>query len=188
MNKSVDQEHQRINILNQNITYLSSLSDSDTDQNVQLANALFPKSKDFNDAIQAINSAAASASATIGNLTFTIGGVKGNTKSTNQTDEMDMTLLLQGTTDSFVDFLQALDSRVPLMNVENFNLNQGTATVQIHVAYQPYVEKKIDLEQTLLAPPESSFSLLQNAAYWKSQSVMNLEVASSSASSNLPPF
>ncbi|MGI0062258.1 MAG: hypothetical protein ACREBA_07380 [Nitrosotalea sp.] len=190
-NKTVDQERQRIAILNQNITYLSILTDSDIDQKINLANLLFPQTKDFNDTLQALNAAAVSSTASIENFSFDVGGVSGKQPTDATSNTLDITVTLQGSTESIVDFVQALDTKIPLMNVESIDISQSTTTLQIQVAYKPYVQQQIDLTKTVLTPSAASQALLQQAAEWQTESVASVAASpseSASGSGTLPPF
>lgn len=186
-NKEVEASRQRVAILTQNVTYLSQLSSNDVSKYVVLANDMFPRSKDFNGAMQAINASAVAANISIDSLTFQVGDISGNANiQDNASNALQLSISLQGDDAGIAQFLQSLEEKVPLISVQSVSMEQDTAVITIQVAYKPYTEKNIDLTSQALYLSPQTVSLLQQAAQWQNAGTGSVPVSSTSAS--LPPF
>jgi len=189
VNQIVDSNRQDIAMLTQNINFLTTLSDTDVANKVLLANAIFPKSKDFNGAIQAINAAAETTSVGISNLSFTVGDLNGKTKAVTSTSPlMQVSVSLVGNNADISHFLQSIETKIPLLSVQSISMDPKTTTVIFQVAYREYVAKDIDLTHVALTLSPKTLQFLQLAQTWQNESSVAISSPVSSQSGSLPPF
>jgi hypothetical protein len=118
----IQEVQNRIIILQKNISFLSSLDDSE--QNAQLTTVLaaLPEDKDYAGILLAVRSASSKAGVGIGDFTFQVGELSAKSIITRTLPTVSMHLNVLGTPNTVEKFLIEISQTLPLSNITEVSI------------------------------------------------------------------
>ncbi|HSX40642.1 MAG TPA: hypothetical protein VLF68_03430 [Candidatus Saccharimonadales bacterium] len=168
----------KVTTLKQSIAVLSSLSDSQVNQNFQIATTAMPDSKDFAGVLSAITGAASKSNVTLGDYSFTPGNLSPG-KDDLRSPTMQVTLTVNGGAQSATSFAQALLHSLPLSQINNIKINNSQTSLTVSFYYKPYPPAQANSQTAVLPFSIADTKLLDQLSLWLGQS--QVPVGSSSA-------
>lgn len=128
---------ERIDLLQKNYTFLSSLSEPELDKQLQIATSTLPTEKDFPGIVAAITASAVNSGVTLGDFSFAVGELSSKSATFSVVPTLQMTLSLVGGAENVKRFVHALGGTLPLSQVTSVQLNNNNASVIVSFFYKP---------------------------------------------------
>ena len=140
----------RVNILTNNLSFLSRLNQQDQIARLSTVLAALPDDKDYAGILFAVKNASAKAGVGLGDFTFQVGELSQKSVITKNLPTLQLTLHVLGSPKAVGDFLQELSQTVPLSNVTEIKMGASTAEVIVEFYYKPIPQLKVNYASPLL--------------------------------------
>ncbi len=158
---------QKITIIRQNLTFLSTLNDANTNKQLQTATTALPSEKDFTGILSTISQAAAESGVLVGDFSFQVGELSASSKTTSL-PTIDIVLAVSGGgIEGIKRFLHELANRFPLSQITSVHVNDTTSSVTVSFFFRPFPSLKTDGSQTISPLSQSDISVLDKLSSFK---------------------
>lgn len=181
----IQEVQNRITILQKNISFLSSLNDSE--QNAQLATVLaaLPEDKDYAGILLAVQSASSKAGVGISDFTFQVGELSAKSIITKTLPTVSMHLNVLGTPNTVEKFLIEISQTLPLSNITEVSMGSRSSEVVLEFYYKPIAALRMNYAQPFVQPTNQNKGLLDELKNWRSaQPIFDLAPSSLESSSS----
>lgn len=164
---------QRIDVINQNINFMSSLDKDEIEQQVKLTTTALPFEKDFGGILDAISDASGKAGVALKDYSFQVGNIasvsgKPNNlgKTVPSVSYIIITLEITGNMDGVVKFLDEINRKLPLSEVMDVDgeFNNTKITLEFYQKAFPKIVFKDD--QPLVPLSKKEQQLLTDWESW----------------------
>lgn len=162
----IQEVQNRITILQKNISFLSSLNDSEQSTQLITALAALPEDKDYAGILLAVQSASSKAGVGIGDFTFQVGelSAKSIIKKTLPTVSMHLNVL--GTPNAVEKFLIELSQTLPLSNSTEVNMGSRSTEVVLDFYYKPIAALRMNYAQPFAGVSAQNKNVLDQLKKW----------------------
>jgi len=137
LSTNAKKDSNRIIVLKNNLNFLSSLSDSALDSQLQIVSTALPTNKDFIGVINAISYAASFTGVSVSEFQLQIGDLSQAPTDTSKFSSLSLKLSVNGNTNDVNKFIEALYTTFPLSEVTSINIGDTSSTVEINFYYKP---------------------------------------------------
>lgn len=129
---------QKIALLKDNLTYLSSLDGSTLDSNLRLVEEAYPRKKDYVGIIKAISRGSAMTGVTVGDYGFSVGDLSTNSAQVIDRPTISINLTALATLSKTKEFLKNFSTLFPLSEFINVNSSGTNAAFALIFFYKPF--------------------------------------------------
>ncbi|HSA84282.1 MAG TPA: hypothetical protein VLF20_05380 [Patescibacteria group bacterium] len=179
---------QRIDTINQNIRFFTTLEKQTVEDQFEIATTALPFEKDFDSIIAALTDASLQSGVSLEDYTFQVGEIASvsaqKTQNQNILPFVEVTVLVSGDVHGVNLFIREMNRKVPLAEVTEINGDAfSTAiTVKFYQKHFPAIVFTDDKPMSNIS--EQDAELLTEFAGWRhiEEEVINVEVSSESGS------
>ncbi len=176
----------KFKILNNNLTLLRAISESDLDSKFEVASKALPSNKDFQGIINAISLASSKSGASLNDYSFYVGDLSKGSDVKSGFPFVKLTLTLKGTPRQTVSFLKNLSETFPLSEVESITQKGGTVSITTFFYYKSAVPSNYSGSRRLAGISTDHAMLIEKISSWDTSFASFL--AQPSGTSSASPF
>lgn len=171
----------RIEILRNNINFLSKIDEENFNSQFQTASVTLPLEKDFVGILNAIGIASANSAVKVNDFVFYIGELSPKPEA-NLLPSLNVSLNISGGVGETRRFVEELSTLAPISDVANVSIEENKSDLQISFYYRPV--SPITFQYTVPIKPLSveDRSTLEKISSWKVASLELVPLSSPSAS------
>lgn len=129
---------EKLTLLKDNLTYLSSLDDAKLDSNLRLVEDAYPRKKDYVGIIKAISRGATTTGVTIGDYGFSVGDLSTKSAQVIERPAISLNLTAIATIPKTKEFLKNFSTLFPLSEFVSVNSSGTNATFAVIFFYKPF--------------------------------------------------
>lgn len=187
INAEIEATKKRIAAIDNNISYLSTLSNTTLADDFKITSTALPTEKDFMGMLTSVSLSANNASVILDDYTVTIGPITGEKSEISGMGILKLKLSVSGGVDGVQLFLKELHTKLPLSEVTSLQASKKSS-VLIDFYYKPLSTAKIDNTTPLPKITGEQQQLIDNLRKWwdtmQSQQA-SIPISSSSAATTL---
>ncbi len=166
----VQDQTDEFNTLSETLRTVSTVTQADTESNLQLANRALPNTKDISIIFTALNSAATESDAELRDFSLKIGGLFGKAEKTagvKGIPSIDVIAnIYSATPSSFVKFSQKVQAKLPLSEVKKIDISGDKAKFELSFYYKPYDLAALARKGTVAPLSTADQNLLNQIMQW----------------------
>lgn len=181
---------ERIATINNNISLLESLNQSDIENKRQTALKALPVEKDFASVINAISASSMKSGIAVNDFSFGLGPISsssGQKKKSSDYDTVIMTLSLKGNIESVKNFIRELGHKLPLSKIETVDSGEDVTTITLGFYTKTYRAAALQYDQAV-DPISSADNTLLNTLSGYEADIQNLAPQPVQRSDSIPVF
>jgi len=183
----------QIAILQQNISFISSLDKSTLDSQLQTATHALPPTKDFAGMLNAISNSAAVSGVSLDDYSFVVGDIASSSGqfsgiSSNGLSSTQVTVVVGGSIDKIRRFIKSLESNLPLSEVTLINGNEGNISITISFYQKPIPNVNYSGDTPIEPISADNVTLLHTLSSWDNSANLQNGNSSSGSNSAIPLF
>lgn len=171
VSNEVQNTKDRITILKNNITYLTSLSSVELDNELQLAFGALPSEKDFAGIIDAIGASALKSGVVVNDYSIAVGELATPSAKLKQYYSVDLALTVNGNKDASKDFLNQIQNTLPVAQVKTVSLTEDSSSMKISFYFKPFPKGTYKATQPITAIPQKAAAIVNTISLWKRNQV-----------------
>lgn len=183
-------EEQKLQVLKNNLNTLSSLNDSQLNQNLGVLSAALPSGKDFAGVINAINTDAALTGVSVGDFEFQVGDLSQNpTGGGGAFPTLQLNVSLNGDPVAILKYLSELSRTVPISEVTSIKTSGNFANLTLLFYFKPFISSNLSDETPVNSLSSQDLSLVSNLSKWNTPAAaagLNISVPASSSALTIP--
>jgi Tfp pilus assembly protein PilO len=159
------EEMKKLESLKESFNNLANMNETTISQDLASLNKVLPPTKDFAGIINSISSNAVKSGVSVGNFEFKVGDL--STKDENVPfPTIQITLAVNGTANSTVDFIKNLYESSPVAEINSFKFSGDSTTMKIKFYYKASPAVSLDNSLPVVALSESERDILSTANQW----------------------
>ncbi len=187
--REVETTRQQLAVLNDNISFISSISDQTLDQNLQTVSDALPPQKSFTGILNAISDSAIKANIVLNDYTFNLGTIQTDKPTYGSTalSPIQISLVVQGRLVDVTAFMKQVEDKIPLAKVESMSFSHGSATIILTYFYKPFPNISFNDAAAIHSLPTSTSNLIKRLGTWRPTTTIDLGPAQQ-ASYSADPF
>ena len=158
--------------LNESLSLLRSLPDSEVDENFTTVVSALPTTKDVALIFSSLSSAASASNTQVESFSLNAGGIFGRAAELSDTGTITtptLSVIAQvggASAASLTQFGSELTVRLPVAEIRNLGLANDSATYEIGFYYKPLDTAKIDRQDKIIPLSQSEINLLNQLKEW----------------------
>lgn len=141
--KLLDEETQKLNMLQNNYNFLINLDEQQSDADLKTLTKILPIEKDFFGMMTSVSKASSVAGISIDNYKFYLGNLSKLTGEDTQYPTILMDLALSGSGVSVNNFINELYKTAPLVEVSTIKYQTGKASITLAFYFKPLPPQNI---------------------------------------------
>lgn len=174
---------QSVAVMHQNLSLVTSLDDAKLNQTLATATSALPTEKDFTGIVTALQNAAAIAGTSLGDYSFQLGNLSGDTKKSSQLP-IQLTIALRGNITDAQRFAQQLHQELPLSDTIAIAVNANASiSVTVVFYYAPLLKITFQDDTPLPVVGSADQQLLEKLA---NESTINTVILASPSATPSP--
>ncbi|MDP3988403.1 MAG: hypothetical protein Q8P80_04645 [Candidatus Levybacteria bacterium] len=159
----------KIQVLKNNLNFLSGMNDSTLESQYTLSSSVFPSEKDFIGILDKISMTSGNSGVRVGDFSFQVGEIAEKPKAQgNSRLSIKLVLNVGGDLAQTKKFLEELSKTAPISGVESVQTSGNAATVAILFYYRPAASVMINYEQQIQPLNPTERATLEKLASWGS--------------------
>lgn len=185
----VDAEMEKLNKIKESEKILSTVNVDLLNSQVEIAAKTLPQTKQFENVLNAISSAANISSTQIDSYNYKDTSVTEN--STEKFSSLFFDISIFGDPDQIVNFINQLYKTFPLSDVTNITSSEGLSSVTVLFYYNPFTNAEIGDRTLVRSMSDREKKVLDEISKWDEPSsgdIFNLIPASTSSAETGSPF
>lgn len=194
-------ETEKLGVLENNYNFLSSLDESQTENDYKMLSRALPSNKDFVGIMNAISISSQKTGVSVGDFDFSLGNLDKTTVDT-AFPSIKININLVGNASLIAKFITELYKTAPVSEVTTIKVTGSVASLEIRFYYKPFPPLNISDESPVVPYSSQTLSLIKQISSWNntnqdslfpflpiaSSSSEQIFSSSSSAGSNPSPF
>lgn len=183
--RQVQEEKSKLQILNDNFNIVSSLNDSNLDNELRLAVIALPVDKNFSGVINAVNIASGKAGVFLGDYEFQVGDLSKVTPGKG-TPTLSLSLQISGGPEVVSRFLAEIYRTLPVSEVTNIQSTKTSSSVSLVFYYKPF-SSVVNVTVPMKNLSKNYIDTLKNLSSWNNPVDIQYIINTSSSSAQLNP-
>lgn len=188
LSSEAKKDSSRIPVLKNNFNFLSTLTDSALDPQLQIVNFALPTNKDFIGIINAISYASSFAGVSVDDFQLQIGDLSQAATDTSTFSSISLNLSVNGSIDDINKFIKALYTTLPLSEITSINVGNTSSSIAINFSYKPLPPVAYNNSTPINPIPTSRLELINTLSNFNYNLSNSFESLSSSPSSIINPL
>jgi hypothetical protein len=140
LQREMKKETDKLAILNNNITYLNSVNDTELQKDFNSSAAVLPLRKDFVGILSGVSDAAGKASVSIGDYQFKVGDLEESAKGRiKSTPFLEIDLNISGNAPDLLRFMKELEKTAPISDIQSGGSTSRNAFLTVRFYYSSIV-------------------------------------------------
>lgn len=178
--QEVKSETDKLNILQNNLNILNSMSPETLDKEVTLATGALPVDKNFSGILNAVTVAANKSGVFLGDYDFTVGDLSKTTTIGKNIPFLQLSLIVNGGVNGAIKFVDELYKTLPLSEVSNMQIG-SSSVISVSFYYKAYLGG-MSVSSALPALSKEDTSNLSTITDWSNGNNLNQIILPLSAS------
>ncbi len=191
LSKNAKSENKRLITLQNNLNFLSNLSDSTLDSQFNLVSSALPAGKDFEGILNAISLAAIKSGVSLSDYDFQVGDLSQTSINVSGFPFLKLSLNIKADPKKTVSFLNELYKTLPLSEVITISESNNFSSITILFYYKPMRRAGLKNDEPITTISSEGLKLISELSFWNSNltpSIIATSSSSPSASSAASPF
>jgi hypothetical protein len=186
----IDEVQQRVNVLTNNLSFLSRLNQQEQTTQLTTVLAALPDDKDYAGILFAVKNASAKAGVGLGDFTFQVGELSQKSVITQNAPTIQLILNVLGSPAEIEVFLRELAKSIPLANVKELKIGGESSRIVVEFYYKPVPQLQVNYAQAIIPLSVQNRKNLEDLSQWKDSgpSFDSLIPFDSSSSATTSPF
>lgn len=165
--QQLEEETQKLNVLNNNYNFLSSLDEAKNTSDLKTLSVVLPPSKDFTGIINALSVASSKTGVGIGDFSFSLGNLaKSNDLDPSSQPSVKIEVNLTGNASLITNFINELYKTAPLSEILSVKTNLDSSNLVILFYYKPFPPQNVSDDAAVAQISSKNSNLLKQIYGW----------------------
>lgn len=188
LSKNAKNEADKLLILKNNLSLLSSMDDAILDSQLKLVSSALPIDKDFEGILTAVSQAAIRSGVSLSDYEFKVGDLSETSIKTSGFPYLEMSLSVKSTSQQTVKFISELYKSFPISEVVSVSQENDSATVKILFYYKPLPQVLFNDGEPIQTVSQKGMELIDRLSLWNYSALPNDLTSPISSSASSFPF
>jgi hypothetical protein len=162
----------KIQTINENIKFISSLDKENLDSQLRIATKSLPPDQDIAGILSAISVSAINSGVTVGDFNFRLdesasASAGMNSLQNSELNTVKLTLNARGDVNKLKNFLTELNKKTPISEVIDFDIRDNLATINIKFYYKLFSEISLNEDLALTPLSNEKQKLIDELSTWQ---------------------
>lgn len=175
LNTGIEATQKNVKILKKNIEYLSSLSDSNLQEDLQVTFSALPSEKDFVGIVNAVNGSAATSGVSLDNYTLAIGELATPSAGLESFFPLSVDVNVHGSAESITKFLTTTQTDLPISEIDSIDYTLGSkgidADIKIIFFFKVYKNENYSVATPIASISPQGIVAIKTVKEWRSNIV-----------------
>lgn len=183
--RQVQEEKSKLQILNDNFNIISSLNDSNLDNQLRLAVNALPVEKNFAGVLNAVNTASGKSGVFLGDYEFQVGDLS-KVAPGKGVPTLSLSLQMSGGLEVVSRFLAEIYKTLPVSEITNIQSTKTSSSVSLVFYYKPF-SNAVNVTIPMKNLSKNYIDTLKNLSSWNNPANIQYILNTSSSSAQLNP-
>ena len=163
-------EQIKLDKLRNNYNLLSSMDKATLDNNLSSLSKALPSNKDFAGIISSISDNSLRAGVSVGDFSFVVGDISGNTGGVTSFPSLQIILSVSGDPASTLNFVNLLYESVPLAEITTLSGSTNASSITVQFYYKSFPQEAVSDETQITPLSTKDQALIDKVTSWAQSS------------------